>query len=169
MAGTPGQLPTLAERTDIHKSCKSFEVLLNLLNDYCGAVSAAVQLQKKLAKAIRETAALKTTDEIPCTFNLLSLVPKGLCCHRFAYCGTSFMTMRTANVLSGCAMIFEALSDVDVKYSKFADREYDAVSTEIKKWFKKLSVSLCISRVVRHLIIDIDGSPRKRRKLMTRG
>jgi hypothetical protein len=41
------------------------------------------------------------------------------------------------------AVVFEALSDIDSKFSKFADKEYDNISAEIKKWFKKLAVSEC--------------------------
>jgi hypothetical protein len=63
MASTQAQ-PFLAERVDIHKSCKSLETLLNVLNDYCEAAGAVVLLQKKLAKALRETANLKVTGDI---------------------------------------------------------------------------------------------------------
>lgn len=45
-----------------------------------------------------------------------------------------------ANAMNASASIFEALSDVDSKFSKIADKEYDVVSTEVKKWFKKLAV-----------------------------
>jgi hypothetical protein len=55
---------SLAERTDIHKSCKSLETLLNVLNDYCEAIGNVSALQKKLAKALRETAGMKITGEI---------------------------------------------------------------------------------------------------------
>lgn len=58
------QPSALAERSDIHKSCKSLETLLNVLNDYCEAATAIVALQKKLAKALRETANSKVTNEI---------------------------------------------------------------------------------------------------------
>jgi len=54
-----------AERADIHKSCKSIETLLNALNEYCEAAGAVVALQKKLAKALRDTAGIKVTGEIP--------------------------------------------------------------------------------------------------------
>lgn len=54
----------LAERADIHKSCKSIETLLNILNDYCEAATAVVALEKKLAKALRETASSKVTNEV---------------------------------------------------------------------------------------------------------
>jgi hypothetical protein len=60
----PTSAIALAERTDIHKSCKALEVVVNLLNDYCEAAGAVVQLQKKLAKAVRDAASLKTTSEI---------------------------------------------------------------------------------------------------------
>ena len=32
------------------------------------------------------------------------------------------------------------LSEVDTKFSKFVDKECDAINGEVKKWFKKLSV-----------------------------
>ena len=58
--------PPLAERGDVHKACKSLEALVNALNDYCEAASSIVAIQKKLAKALRDTAALKITGEIAC-------------------------------------------------------------------------------------------------------
>ena len=39
------------------------------------------------------------------------------------------------------ATIFEAMSDIDSKFAKIADKEYDGISAEVKKWFKKLAVS----------------------------
>lgn len=67
MASTP--LPTaLADRTEIHKSCRSLETVVNLLNDYCEAARAVVILQKKLAKALKEAAGLKATTEVASTY-----------------------------------------------------------------------------------------------------
>ncbi|KAJ3866026.1 hypothetical protein EV359DRAFT_37495 [Lentinula novae-zelandiae] len=106
---TPALQPPLAERIDIHKSCKSFETLLSVFNDYCEAASAVVTLQKKMAKALRETAGMKVTGEI------------------------------AANALNTSATIFEALSEVDSKFAKLADKEYDGVSGDVKKWFRKLA------------------------------
>ncbi|KAI0648820.1 hypothetical protein C8Q79DRAFT_998792 [Trametes meyenii] len=103
-SGTP-----LAERTDIHKSCKTLESVVNILNDYCEAANAIVQLQKKLAKALREAASPKCVAEIP------------------------------ANALNASATIFESMSEVDAKFAKYADKECDNVSGEVKKWFKKLA------------------------------
>jgi len=54
----------LAERADIHKSCKSIETLLSVLNEYCEAAGAVVALQKKLGKALRDMAGMKVTGEI---------------------------------------------------------------------------------------------------------
>ncbi|OBZ72236.1 hypothetical protein A0H81_07444 [Grifola frondosa] len=106
---TSAAVPVLAERLDIHKSCKTLETVVNILNDYCEAANAIVALQKKLAKALRESASMKCTADIP------------------------------ANALNTSATIFEALSEVDSKFAKFADKECDGISTEVKKWFKKLS------------------------------
>jgi hypothetical protein len=85
---TPTPSIALAERADIHKSCKSLEVVVNLLNDYCEAAGAVVQLQKKLAKAVREVAALKTTSDIagashPWLFASCPIIPTA-----FAFQGT---------------------------------------------------------------------------------
>ncbi|KAG2347799.1 hypothetical protein BDR05DRAFT_926462 [Suillus weaverae] len=101
--------PQPAERQDIHKSCRTLETLVNMLNDYCEAVEAIVALQKKLSKALKEAAALKTTSEI------------------------------AGNALNASASIFDVLSDVDAKFAKIADKECGSVSSEVKKWFKKLA------------------------------
>jgi uncharacterized protein (DUF1810 family) len=47
----------------------------------------------------------------------------------------------TANAFNASATIFESLSDIDSKYVKLVDKEYDGISAEVKKWFKKLAVS----------------------------
>ncbi|KAG6842324.1 hypothetical protein C0991_010613 [Blastosporella zonata] len=108
MASKPAP-PPLVERTDIHKSCKSLETLLNVFNDYCEAAGAIVILQKKLGKALRETAGMKTTGDI------------------------------AANAMNASATIFEVSSDIDSKFAKISDKEYDIISAEVKKWFKKLA------------------------------
>ncbi|KAL1725415.1 hypothetical protein EV714DRAFT_255800, partial [Schizophyllum commune] len=101
--------PVLSERSDVHKSCKTLETLLNLLNDYCEAAGAVVMLQKKLAKALKETAGQKATGEL------------------------------ASNALKCSAALFEALADIDTKFAKIADKEYDGISAEVKKWFKRLA------------------------------
>ena len=47
----------------------------------------------------------------------------------------------SANALSVSAAIFDTLCEVDSKFVKIADKECDALSAEVKKWFKKLAVS----------------------------
>ena len=64
-SAVPNTVPTvLADRPEIHKSCRSLETVVNLLNDYCEVARAVVLLQKKLGKALREAAGLKATTEI---------------------------------------------------------------------------------------------------------
>lgn len=53
--------------------------------------------------------------------------------------------MRAVNAMNTSATLFEALAEVDTKFGKVADKEYDSVSTEVKKWFKRLAVSGYIS------------------------
>jgi hypothetical protein len=55
----------VAERGDIHKSCRALEAIVNLLDDYSEAARAIVTLHKKLAKALRDAIAVKPTGEIP--------------------------------------------------------------------------------------------------------
>ena len=58
----------VAERQDIHKSCKALEVVVNLLDDYSEAARAIVTLNKKLSKALRDVATVKPTGDIPGVF-----------------------------------------------------------------------------------------------------
>ena len=39
------------------------------------------------------------------------------------------------------AGIFESLAEVDGKFSKVADKEVENAGSDLRKWFKKLSVS----------------------------
>lgn len=80
-----------------------------MLNDYCEAAGAIVVLQRKLSKAFKEAAALKTTNEI------------------------------AGNALNVSAHIFDVLSDIDAKFAKIADRECGTISSEVTKWFRKLA------------------------------
>jgi len=45
-----------------------------------------------------------------------------------------------ANVMLASANVFDSLSDIDSKFSKTLDKEYDMISDEVKKSFKKLTV-----------------------------
>ncbi|KAH7912818.1 hypothetical protein BJ138DRAFT_1227604 [Hygrophoropsis aurantiaca] len=101
--------PHVSERQDIHKSCRTLETLVNVLSDYSDTAKAIVTLQKKLAKALKDAANLKSTAEIP------------------------------ASALGASASIFEVLFDIDSKFVKIVDKECDGISSEVKKWFNKLS------------------------------
>jgi len=59
----------VAERVDIHKSCLALEGIVHLLDDYSEAARAIVTLHKKLAKALKDAAAVKPTAEIPSTYS----------------------------------------------------------------------------------------------------
>lgn len=61
------------------------------------------------------------------------------------------MLSYVANAFNASATIFESLVEVDSKFVKFADRECDNISAEVKKWFKKLAV--------RNIIIVVQGFP----------
>ncbi|KAI0688214.1 hypothetical protein BC835DRAFT_1373530 [Cytidiella melzeri] len=100
---------SVAERADIHKSCKAMEGVVNLLNDYCDAATAIANIQKKLAKAMRDLASIGCTSAI------------------------------AINALSSCASVVEALVEVDSKFIKLADKECDSMSADVKKWFKSLA------------------------------
>lgn len=50
-------------------------------------------------------------------------------------------TSRVANAMNASANIFELLADIDSKFAKFAEKESDTISAEVRKWFKKLAVS----------------------------
>lgn len=62
-----------------------------------------------------------------------------------------------ANAFNGTAIVFEALFEIDTKYTKFADKEYDSISAEVKKWFKKLVV--CFNAALElHAMYELIGA-----------
>ncbi|KAG8930941.1 hypothetical protein FRC02_003459 [Tulasnella sp. 418] len=44
-----------------------------------------------------------------------------------------------ANAMAASAVIFDSLAEVDAKFSKICEKEYEAMSAELKKWFKKMA------------------------------
>ncbi|KAI9574029.1 hypothetical protein HD554DRAFT_2012743 [Boletus coccyginus] len=109
---TPAPAPTAVqpvERQDIHKSCRTIETLTSVLTDYSEAASAFAAAQKKLSKALRDAAGLKTNAQF------------------------------AANAFGASSIILEVLADVDSKFAKLADRESHSISSEVKKWLKKLA------------------------------
>ncbi|KAF8525849.1 hypothetical protein BU17DRAFT_83355 [Hysterangium stoloniferum] len=99
----------LIDQADIHKSCKALEALVSALVAYTDTVNSLANIQKKLSKALKEAASVKGTYYIP------------------------------SNALTVTAGIFEALSEVDVKFGKIADRESENIGNGLRKWFKKLA------------------------------
>ena len=137
---SPASVQAIADRAEIHKSCRSLENIVNLLNDYCEAARAVVTLQKKLSKALKDAAGLKAAGEVAGAWRFSSAVRCQVVLN--ADCGTApWLFGGLANALGTSASVFEVLSDVDAKFAKLIDRECDAVSGEVKKWFKKLAVS----------------------------
>lgn len=118
------------ERQDMHKSCRTIETLLSALHDYCEAASAFAAIQKKLSKALRDTAGLKTNAQFAGQF--VPTVPSRLPLR---------IATLSADAFGASSVILEVLADVDSKFAKMAEKESHTVSSEVKKWFKKLAVS----------------------------
>lgn len=135
LSGLPGPP---ADRNDIHKSCRTIETLVSTLTDYCETARAFASIQKKLAKALKEAAGLKAGVEYAGMFYFPS------CCSScVVFPGHSLMDdIWSANALAAAANIFEVLAEVDSKFAKIADKECGGVSAEVKKWLKKLAVSI---------------------------
>ena len=125
----PDHSPNNLAREDVHKSCRSLETVVNLLNGYCEAAGTVVILQKKLVKAIRDTASMKASPTVASNY---------LLCRSFAL---SSPHPGADNTLNAAATIFETISEVDGKFIKLADKECDSVNNDVKKWFRKLAVS----------------------------
>ncbi|KAG8687616.1 hypothetical protein FRC08_011883, partial [Ceratobasidium sp. 394] len=97
------------ERQEVHKSSKCIEIVVTLFAEYCQAVTAIANLQKKLGRALKDAAGVKGTGMVP------------------------------ANAMQASAALFEAIGDVDGKLAKLAEKEYDNVSSEVRKHFKKMA------------------------------
>lgn len=52
---------------------------------------------------------------------------------------------RLENALNASAWILDSAADVESKYSRDASKEYEGLSAEMKKWFKRLAVSLWLA------------------------
>ena len=62
------------------------------------------------------------------------------------------------------ANVFEALTEVDTKFMKLADRECEGVSNDLKKWFKKLAVRVYYVGIGR---VSLVPCRKRRRRTMT--
>ncbi|CAE6519686.1 unnamed protein product [Rhizoctonia solani] len=97
------------ERSEVHKSSKCIEHVVTLFSDYCQAVTTLANLQKKLSRALKDVATVKGTGMVP------------------------------ANAMQASSALFEALGEVDGKLAKLAEKEYDHLSAEVRKHFKKMA------------------------------
>ncbi|GAB1525209.1 hypothetical protein RhiTH_008366 [Rhizoctonia solani] len=97
------------ERSEVHKSSKCIEIVVTLFSDYCQAMTTLANLQKKLSRALKDVAGVKGTGMVP------------------------------ANAMQASAVLFEALGEVDGKLAKLAEKEYDHLSSEVRKHFKKMA------------------------------
>ncbi|KAG8736936.1 hypothetical protein FRC10_008709 [Ceratobasidium sp. 414] len=97
------------ERQEVHKSSKCIEIVVTLFSEYCQAVTSMANLQKKLGRALKDAAGAKGTGMAP------------------------------ANAMQASAALFEAIGEVDGKLAKLAEKEYDHVSSEVRKHFKKMA------------------------------
>lgn len=46
-----------------------------------------------------------------------------------------------ANAFTAAATMLDAVSEIDIKFARLCEREYEGLSAELKKWFKKMAVS----------------------------
>ena len=53
---------------------------------------------------------------------------------------TSRQLSLSANAFGASSNILEVLADVDNKFAKLAEKESRSISSEVKKWLKKLAV-----------------------------
>ncbi|KAJ1308104.1 hypothetical protein OPQ81_002167 [Rhizoctonia solani] len=97
------------ERSEVHKSSKCIEIVISLFSDYCQTATTLANIQKKLARALRDVATVKGTGMVP------------------------------ANAMQASSALFEALGEVDGKLAKLAEKEYDHLSAEVRKHFKKMA------------------------------
>ncbi|KAH7312769.1 hypothetical protein B0J17DRAFT_634195 [Rhizoctonia solani] len=97
------------ERSEVHKSSKCIEHVVTLFSDYCQAATTLANLQKKLSRALKDVATVKGTGMVP------------------------------ANAMQASSALFEALGEVDGKLAKLAEKEYDHLSAEVRKHFKKMA------------------------------
>ena len=70
----------------------------------------------------------------------------------------------TGNAFGSSASVFDALSEIDSKFAKVVDKECDAVTGEVRKWFKKLAVRA--QYLLKKHVLDVYIC-RRRRKLTT--
>lgn len=134
---TTTTMGVLLERSEVDKSLKALEMVIAVFYDYCQLSASIAATSRKLARALKDTAVIKATSQYP------GIITPLICGHS--------ANVPLANTLSAAALILDAAGEVDLKYSKTVEREYEASMNELKKWVKKLKVrrvlSACSSRL----------------------
>ena len=115
------------ERPEVHKSSKCIEIVVTLFSEYCQAVTTMANLQKKLGRALKDAAGVKGTG----------MAPGEYCCLYYGFGADRY----PGNAMQASAALFEALGEVDGKLAKLAEKEYDHLSSDVRKHFKKMAVS----------------------------
>ena len=134
----------LLERSEVDKSLKALETVIALFYDYCQLSVSIAATNRKLARALKDTAVIKATSQYPGITILI--IPAPLVRSYPA-------NVPIANTLSAAALIFDAAGEVDLKFSKTVEKEYEASINELKKWVKKLKVRRVLSACSARLIL----------------
>jgi len=126
----------LLERSEVDKSLKALETVIVVFYDYCQLSASIAVTSRKLARALKDTAIIKATSHYPGI--IILIIPAPLIRSHSA-------NVPPANTLSAAALILDAAGEVDLKFSKTVEREYEASMNELKKWVKKLKVRRVLS------------------------
>ncbi|KAF9517102.1 hypothetical protein BS47DRAFT_568739 [Hydnum rufescens UP504] len=102
-------MASLLDRRDIHKGVIALENIASAFFDYAQAAKASVLSQRRLTKCLREVANVKGNPPIA---------------------NTAF---------AASAWILDAITGVDAKFALIMEREYETLSAELRKWFKRLA------------------------------
>jgi hypothetical protein len=134
------------ERPALEKSIRALESMLGALNEFSELTARMVKCQKRIARCCKEMATglkeegVKEPSVIGQSFvnGMLSKRDADLLLESL----DSFPSVRpTASSLSSSGALFEALSDVDSKFVKMVQREYDTANDACGKVFKKIAAS----------------------------
>lgn len=146
----------LLERSEVDKSVKALETVIAVFYDYCQLSASIAATSRKLARALKDTAVIKATSQYPGIINLIIFTP---------LIRSHSANVPPANTLSAAALIFDGAGEVDLKFSKTVEREYEASMNELKKWVKKLKVRRVLSACLARLTLASLSNRRKTSRL----
>jgi hypothetical protein len=154
---TTTTMGVLLERSEVDKSLKSLEAVIAVFYDYCQLSASIAATSRKLARALKDTAVIKATSQYPGI--IILIIPAPLIRNHSA-------NVPLASTLSAAALIFDAAGEVDLKFSKTVEREYEASMNELKKWVKKLKVRRVLSACSARLTLASLSNRKKTSRLM---